>query len=96
MSVHTFLDVITIDQTGIVESDNSDDTGLKPMTPDPGRIKALLLRHENDYCGACFGATSAANSAGYCCGRNRRKRGRNRIEERRNRKMVPIAAPWAQ
>ena len=36
------------------------------------RIKALLLRHKNDYLGACFGATSAATSAGYCGGRNRR------------------------
>ena len=23
---------------------------------DAGRIKALLLRHKNDYCGACFGS----------------------------------------
>ena len=37
-----------------------------------GRIKALLLLHKNDYCGPCFGATSAAPSAGYCGGRNRK------------------------
>ena len=32
------------------------------LTLDTGRIKALLLRCKNDYCGACFGMASAATS----------------------------------
>ena len=54
------------------------------VTPVPvvntGRIKALLLRHKNDYCGACFGEASAAFSAGYCGGRNGKGRNRKRIK----------------
>ena len=46
----------------------------------PGRIKALLLRHKNDYCSACFSVAMAGTWAGYCGGRNRKGPNRKRVK----------------
>ena len=48
---------------------NVDDLVFKLKT---GSYKSASIAAKNDYCGACFGATLAATSAGYCGGRNRR------------------------